>query len=375
MYKEIKNLKIKDFDPEIISWERGENQDLYSPLINVYPPAGEDIKKKKYFSVKDYERAIFYDKGELVDVLGGGIYELDKKAKVKGTEIVWVDTSLIEMQWGVPQSNGIPTKDGRIIGLHGNLKVNINDAKRFYSNLVAGKKTWTVQDLKNWIMDLLHTSLRDIFKNYTAKSVLLEERDRVITLLTSKIADEFINYGLDLDAIYIIGIKTPEGMEQLYKLERDKANVSDELELLKTKRELDSLKREITSERRAHERKEEILDATSDLQWTKIKSEEKAIEGNVGVDLLEKEVKAKVSGDVEIIKAKGEEAVKLAEAESHKSELDELKLKETESKIAELKEKLNQFDDMLAEGKISEDVYKIRINRVEKELKDLEHKL
>ena len=107
----------------------------------------------------------------------------------------------------------------------------------------------------------------------------------------------------------------------------------------------------------------------------KIKSEEKAIEGNVDVDILEKEVKAKVSGDVEIIKAKGEEAVKLAEAESRKSKLDELKLKETESKIAELKEKLTQFDDMLAEGKISEDVYKIRINRVEKELKDLEHKL
>lgn len=375
MYKEIKNMKIKDSDPEIISWQRGNNQDTDSPLMYVYPQLGEDIKKKRFFAVKDYEKAIFYDRGVLVDVLGGGVYELDKKARTKGTEIVWIDTSLIEIQWGIPQSSGIPTKDGVIIGLHGNLKLRINDAKNFYTNVIAGKKAWTGNDLKNWIINLLHTALRDVFKNYTAKSVLLEERDRVVTLLTSKITDDFMSYGLDLDTIDIIGLKTSEGMEKLYRLEREKASISDELEILKTKKELNSLKREISSEEKAYGRKEEILDASSDLELTKIKAEEQSIEKQVEYTMLEKEEQAKVAGELKVIKAKGEEAVKIAEIESSKHKVEEPKLSKIRSKISELKEKLNQFDDMLAEGKISQEVYKLRVTRIEKEINDLELKL
>lgn len=375
MYKEIKNMKIKDSDPEIISWQRGNSQDTDSPLIFIYPQPGEDIKKKRFFAVKDYEKAIFYDRGVLVDVLGGGVYELDKKTRTKGTEIVWIDTSLTEIQWGIPQSSGIPTKDGVIIGLHGNMKLRINDAKNFYTNVIAGKKAWTRNDLKNWIINLLHTALRDVFKNYTAKSVLLEERDRVVTLLISKITDDFMSYGLDLNTIDIIGIKTSEGTEKLYRLERERASISDELEILKTKRELDSLKREISSEEKAHERKEEILDASSDLELTKIRTEEQSIEKEVEYTMLEKEEHAKVAGELKVIKAKGEEAVKIAEIESSKHNLEGSKSGEIRSKIAELKEKLNQFDDMLAEGKISEDVYKLRVTRIEKEINNLELKL
>jgi len=375
MYKEIKNIKISDFDPEIISWQREDKGNSNTSLMYVYPQPGDNIKEKKFFAVKDYEKAIFYNRGVLVDVLGGGVYEIDKKAKVKGTEIVWIDTSLIEMQWGVPQSSGIPTKDGIIIGLHGNLKLRIIDVKKFYTNVVAGKKVWTGSDLKNWIINLLHTSLRDVFKKYIAKNVLLEERDRVVTLLTSKITEEFVSYGLDLETLYLIGIKTPEGMEELYHLEKEKASISDELELLKSKRELDTIKRDMNAEKKAYVRKEDILEATSDLERTKLKAEEKRVEGIAGIDLLEREGKAKVAGEVKIIETKGEGAVKLAEVEAKKDKLDELKSKETKSKIAELKEKLNKFDDLLAEGKISEDVYKIRVNRIEKELKELENKI
>lgn len=44
-------------------------------------------------------------------------------------------------------------------------------------------------------------------------------------------------------------------------------------------------------------------------------------------------------------------------------------------KMNKLKEKLDPFDKMLNEGKISEDINKIRINRIENELKELEWNL
>jgi len=106
--------------------------------------------------------------------------------------------------------------------LFGDLKLKINDVKIFYNDIVAGKKEWVIQDLKDWIMSLLHTSLRDIFKNYNVKQVILEDRERVINLITSKITEEFLRYGLELETFNIIGIKTPEDIQEVIDQDKNK---------------------------------------------------------------------------------------------------------------------------------------------------------
>lgn len=222
MFKEIKGKKFKDYDPEIIAWQRETKEGLETPLMYFYPQPGDNIKEKKFFAVKDYEKTLFYNKGELIGVFGGGIYELDKKARIKGTEIVWVDTSFTEIPWGIPQSEGIPTKDGYIIGLYGDLKLKISDTKVFYNDVVAGTKIWTVQDLKQWIITLLQTSLRDVFKIYKAKSIILEDRERVINLITAKVTEEFLRYGLELETFNVIGIKAPDNAEKLFKEDKER---------------------------------------------------------------------------------------------------------------------------------------------------------
>ena len=216
MYREIKDKKFKDRDPDIIAWQREDRGVLETPIMYSFPQPGDNIKNKKYFTVKDYEKAIFYNKGEMIGVLSGGLYELDKKARIKGTEIVWIDTSLTEIPWGIPQSKGIPSKDGNIIGLYGDLKLKISNVKVFYNDVVAGTKVWKIQNLKEWIIGLLHTSLRDIFKKYTAKRIILEDRERVINKVISKVTEEFLRYGLDLETFNVIGIKAPEDAERLF---------------------------------------------------------------------------------------------------------------------------------------------------------------
>ena len=222
MYREIDGKKFKDKDPNIIAWQREDKGVLETPILYSFPQPGDDIKNKKYFAVKDYEKALFYNKGEMIGVLSGGVYELDKKARIKGTEIVWIDTSFIEIPWGIPQSKGIPTKDGIIIGLFGDLKLKISNVKVFYNDVVAGLKIWKIQNLRAWIIGLLHTSLRDIFKNYTAKSIILEDRERVINQVISKVTEEFLRYGLDLEIFNVIGIKAPEDAENLFEQDRER---------------------------------------------------------------------------------------------------------------------------------------------------------
>ncbi|MHA1337864.1 MAG: SPFH domain-containing protein [Promethearchaeota archaeon] len=379
MYQEIKNKKIKDHDPQIIAWERAESQANEEPLIHVYPQPGDNIKKKNYFTVKDYEKALFYNKGELIGVLGGGIYEIDKKAKVKGTEIVWIDTSIKEIRWGVPQASGIPTKDGLIVGLHGTLKFRINDVKTFYQDVVAGKRKYNIENLKRWIMDLLHTSIRDIFKNHLAKTILLEERDRIINLMIAKVSEEFLKYGLELESFNLIGIKVPEGMESLYEVDRKKVSVSEELEMLEMNKKLEEKKRELEIARKALKREEELLDAKAKYEKASYLAKAKEIEGITEAALLEKREKAKIAGEIDLINTKGQKEIKIAEIkEKFAIEKEDEKVKREEiikQEIKELNEKIETFDNLLVEGKISEDTYKMRIQQIEKRLKDLERKL
>ena len=243
MFKETKDKKFKEYDSEIIAWQRETKEGLETPLMYLFPQPGDNIKEKKFFAIKDYEKTLFYNKGELIGVLGGGIYELDKKARIKGTEIVWIDTSFTEIPWGIPQSEGIPTKDGHIVGLYGDLKLKISDVKVFYNDVVAGTKIWTIQNLKEWIVSLIHTSLRDIFKTYNAKSIILEDRERAINLITSKVTEEFLRYGLELETLNVIGIKAHDDAEKLFKEDKErieyfakqKKNLQKRIEELKNK--------------------------------------------------------------------------------------------------------------------------------------------
>jgi regulator of protease activity HflC (stomatin/prohibitin superfamily) len=257
--------------------------------------------------------------------------------------------------------------DGIILGLHGDLKLKIRDVKIFYNDVVAGKSPWTVQNLKEFIMSLLHTSFRDIFKKYKAKQVLLEERERVVNLITAKVAEDFMRYGLELETLNILGAKTSEGTETLFKVEKEKSNVSDEIEILKLKKDLEAQKMELEAAKREFYRKEEILDSHMKLEKSKIQTEAEKIEGEVKSDLLEKHSRAAVAGDVRIMETNRDKTLKIAESTSTTDRKNQII-----AKIAELKEKLDKFDNLLAEDKISKDTYKTRIERIEKELKELE---
>jgi len=251
LFKKVKKEKFEDYDPEIIAWQREDKGELNTPLMFSFPKPRDNIKDKKYFAVKSYEKVLFYDKGSLVDIIGGGIYELAKNARIKGTEIVWIDITFIEIPWGIPKSEGIPTKDGFTVGLHGDLKLRIGDVKTFYNDIVAGKKEWTVLDLKNWIKSLLHTSLRDIFKKYNAKQIILEERERVINLVISKVTEEFLRYGLELETFNVIGIKYPEELQPILDQDREKTKTIAKLgkegldDLLKQKNDLQARIKEL----------------------------------------------------------------------------------------------------------------------------------
>jgi hypothetical protein len=226
------NKKLMDYDPQIIAWQREVKKDLNTPVIYNFPQPGDNIKKIKFFAVKDYERVLFLNKGTLISVLNGGIYILDKKARIKGTEIIWFDISLLEIPWKI--LDGIFTTEGFDIGMEGDLKLRINDVKTFNYKVIAGKKSWTTQDLRKWIESLLLTSLRDIIKSYSLEQIKLEDREKIVYKLREKVAEEFTSYGLILDTFNIIKLVEPESYVKLGPIKSilKSKNDKEEFELL-----------------------------------------------------------------------------------------------------------------------------------------------
>jgi membrane protease subunit (stomatin/prohibitin family) len=259
MYKKIEDRQFKDRDPEVIAWQKDARGELDSPLLYSFPQPGSNIKKVRYFAVRDYEKVLFYNKGTLIGDISSGIYELSKDARIKGTQIVWIHIAKIQIPWGIPIRNGIPTKEGYEVGCHGNIEVRISDPETFYNTIVAGKKEWIVQDLKNWIMSLLHSSLRDIFKNYNLKQIKLEDRERVINLVKSKVAEEFSEYGLQLDSFNIIKIIVPENLQEVVDHDTDKA-------LIVTQTKKDDLDDLISQKQNFQERINELNERINTLQ-------------------------------------------------------------------------------------------------------------
>ena len=259
MYKKIEDMHFKDRDPKVIAWQKDTRGELESPILYSFPQPGSNIKKIKYFAVRDYEKVLFYNKGTLIGDISSGIYELSKDAKIKGTQIVWVDIAKIQIPWGIPIRNGIPTKEGYEVGCHGDIEVRISNPVTFYNDVVAGKKEWIVQDLKNWIMNLLHSSLRDIFKNYNLKQIKLEDRERVINLVKSKVAEEFSGYGLQLDSFNILKINLPQNLQEVADYDADKV-----LTVTKTKKDdFDDL---ISQKQGFQDRINELNERTNKLQ-------------------------------------------------------------------------------------------------------------
>ncbi|MHA1562983.1 MAG: SPFH domain-containing protein [Promethearchaeota archaeon] len=224
MFRKKNGNNGKDRFPSIISWPQDDSKDQDSQLIYCFPKQNDNIKKAKFFNVKEHERALFLKHGELIAELSGGTYELEKKSRVKGTEVIWFDTSMHQIFWGIPETNGIPSRDGFLFGMFGDLKLHIYNVNIFYKYVIGGSKEWTIQQLKDWIISLFYVILRDIFKDFDISEIFQDSREIVMNKVISKVCDEMNLYGLELDVFNILGFKPPENAKEILNSKPEQAH-------------------------------------------------------------------------------------------------------------------------------------------------------
>lgn len=384
------------------------------------PLGTKDGKTKKEhtvdgFVVKGYESAILVQLGQTIGILKEGFYEIDKNFQFTGTEIIWVDNTEFRTKWGV---SDVFLKDNITIAAHGSLVIRVNNPAAFLLNVASGKKSISRNQVDEFIHDSVSETYREILGGLTIDEVV-RSRQEIKQKFQVKLYDLFEHWGIELITMEIEGMKLPKEFEQLGKMamdkrlkkevrthakeaeledhereltavKRKKQKIKQQVELTKAQKELTVVERELDKDQLDYEREKEILDAKTEYETAKFKSEAKILHGTAEADIAAKREEAAVAGEVKILETKGNKEAELTEINAHRDikiamakagmlEKEELEKEKRHSekvklevKISKIKAKMDKFDDMLADGKISEETYKMRISRLENELNELE---
>lgn len=201
----------------LVVWEHEENKENRALVHRIPNNKITDMRKVEKFGVRDYERVLLFNSGQLTSVLEGGIYELDKANRNSATEIVYVDNGIFDLSWGVPHFQSMITTSEMIkVGMNGSLKLKVVDPGAFIQKVVAYKKDFTDTVVKEFVTSLLITSLRDIVKKYTLRNLVQSNREDIKALSVTKVSQEFKIYGLELISNDILGFAfAPEVQSQV----------------------------------------------------------------------------------------------------------------------------------------------------------------
>ena len=214
----VKEILIKE-DMEVVVWERMDDHDKPERDMVYRIPNNEiEMSEVKKIGVRDFEKVIYFQSGKNIGMLEGGIYELEKEHRNNVTTIVWVDTGIVSLKFGIAHgAANILTKDDFKLGMFGEIKIKIQDPQAFINKVVTFQQKFTAESIKEFINSLLITAIREMVNELTMYEFIRESRrgdtKGDVETITSR---EFRTYGLELIALDIINVVVPEEQQQAY---------------------------------------------------------------------------------------------------------------------------------------------------------------
>lgn len=189
--------------------------------------------------VREHERTLLVKEGRIKNVFKPGKYKVTKFEILKKPFAIYVSLKPFKLKVGV---GGVMSKDNVEVGCHGNIQLQIEDPKMFYSQVMGGKKRYTKFQLREFVSSDIQGFLRTEIAKYEAKE-LYKQNDVLIPKLRVKLEELFQSLGLDFKRITIRGIKLPKKIKKalqskkMQEIELDKEKSRFELEREKKKEE------------------------------------------------------------------------------------------------------------------------------------------
>ena len=220
----IEVIEWRDYDPKV--------------LVKRFPENGPaDIKFGAQLIVRPNQAAVFFYQGQALDVFGAGTHTLET-ANLPGVmsvikhvtgghnifsaEVFFVNQMVIDdMKWGTP--NPIDLKDPDLgwvqLRAFGEFKVRVTDPKLFINEVVGGRRMYSAQEVRNFLMGSVRTKLNDLIgTTFESYGKIRSNTEDMAAAMKFKLREDFGKYGIELQDFFINDISVPEEIQEAFRM-------------------------------------------------------------------------------------------------------------------------------------------------------------
>ena len=214
---------------DVIEW----TDDSHDTMVYRFNRQDNEIKYGAKLIVRESQVAVFVNEGEIADVLGPGIYELETKnlpilTKLQHwdhgfnspfkAEVYFLNTKrFTDLKWGT--KNPIMVRDPEFsmvrLRAYGTYEIRIEDPARFLREIVGTDGHFTTDEIEDQLTNLIVSKFATVLgEDNTPVLDLAGNYERFSDYITEHIAPYFKEYGLELTKMLIENISLPDEVEK-----------------------------------------------------------------------------------------------------------------------------------------------------------------
>lgn len=214
---------------DVIEWTDNSSD----TMVYRFERHNNEIKYGAKLTVRESQVAVFVNEGEIADVLGPGMYELEtQNLPVLSTLQHWDHAfqspfkaevyffnmrQFTDLKWGT--KNPIMMRDAEFdmvrLRTFGTYTIRINNPETFIKEIVGTDGHFTVDEISDQLRNLITSRYATILGKLNVPVLdLASNYDQLSTFITERIAPEFDQYGLELTKVLVENISLPPEVEK-----------------------------------------------------------------------------------------------------------------------------------------------------------------
>lgn len=214
---------------DVIDWTDDSND----TMVYRFERHGNEIKYGAKLTVRESQVAVFVNEGQIADVLGPGLYQLEtQNLPILSTlqhwdhgfsspfkaEVYFFNTrQFVNLKWGT--RNPIMARDPEFGGVRlrafGTYAVRIADAKQFIQEIMGTDGHFTVDEISDQLRNLIVSRFSTVVAQSNIPVLdMAANYEQMSEYVTQKIAPEFDKYGIELTQVLIENISLPNEVEE-----------------------------------------------------------------------------------------------------------------------------------------------------------------
>jgi len=214
---------------DVIEW----TDDSSDTMVYRFNRQGNEIKYGAKLTVRESQIAVFVNEGEIADVLGPGIYELETNnipiltnlqhwdhgfSSPFKAEVYFLNTKrFTNLKWGTKNPIMVRDPEFSMVRLRafGTYEIRIKDAKQFLTEIVGTDGHFTTSEIDAQLTNLITSKFATILgQDDTPVLDLAANYEKFGDFITQKIAPSFDAYGLELTHMLVENISLPQEVEK-----------------------------------------------------------------------------------------------------------------------------------------------------------------